>query len=137
MERMHTSECESVHKIRDARVDQRCRVCKTNARCVYTKNLDRLKPAIESSHPTSPKPCFVPASSHLPGMPAAKRLLEKSPFLFLPGECLFCGKKTIKKQRKKENLTKTFPGWSHKSSGWENIEKMAKKMQNKGYSSLL
>ena len=99
---MHTSECESVHKIRDARVDQRCRVCKTNARCVYdfipesvegfdtaktvwqqgyyqrlTKNLDRLKPAIESSHPTSPKPCFAPAPSHLPGMLAAKRLLEK------------------------------------------------------------
>ena len=64
-------------------------------------------------------------------------MFVKSLFLFPPNKCLFCEIKTIKKQGKKEHLTKTFPDWRYKSSGWENIEKMAKEMQNDGYSSLL
>ena len=52
-------------------------------------------------------------------------------------QCLFCDKKTITKRGKKELPTKTFTDWSHKSSGWQNIEKMATEMQSHGYSSLL
>ena len=103
----------------------------------FTNNLDRLKPAVESSHPTSPKPCSKPASSHLTRKRAPKRSLEKSPFPFPHDKCLFCDKKTITEQDKKEHLTKTFPDWSHISSGWKNIGKMAKEMQKEGYGSLL
>ena len=70
----------------------------------FTKNLDRLKPAVESSHPTSPEPCLAPAFSHSLWKRAPKRSLEKSHFLFPSDECLFCDKKTIKKQGKKEHL---------------------------------
>ena len=52
-------------------------------------------------------------------------------------QCLFCDKKTITKRGKKELPTKTFTDWSHKSSGWQNIEKIATEMQSHGYSSLL
>ena len=103
----------------------------------YSKTWDRLKPAVESSHPTSPEPCLARASSYSPQKYAPKRLFENSPFLFPPEKCLFCGKKTIKKQGKKDHLSKTFLHWSHKSSDWENVEKMAKVMQNEGCSSLL
>ena len=103
----------------------------------FTKNLNRLKSAVESSHSTSPEPCSAPASSHSPRKRAPKRSLEKLPFLFQPDKSSFCDKKTIKKQGKKEHLTKTFPDWSHKYSGWKNIEKMVREMQNEGYSSLL
>ena len=38
---------------------------------------------------------------------------------------------------KKKLPTKTLTDWSHKSSGWQNIEKMATEMQSYGHSSLL
>ena len=38
---------------------------------------------------------------------------------------------------KKKLPTKTLTDWSHKSSGWQNIEKMATEMQSHGHSSLL
>ena len=33
--------------------------------------------------------------------------------------------------------TETFTSWSHKNSGWTNIEQMARDLQNDGYSGLL
>ena len=103
----------------------------------FVKNLDQLKPAGESSHPTSPELYSAPATSHSPRKHAPKRSLKKPPFLLQSDKCLFCDKKTIKKQDKKKSLTKTFSDWSHKSSGWEKIERMAKEMQNEGNNSLL
>ena len=52
----------------------------------FTKNLDRLKAAAESSF-MSPAPCSTPASSYSPRKRAPKRSLEKSPFLFPPDKC--------------------------------------------------
>lgn len=48
----------------------------------FTRNLDRLKPAVESTHATSPKPCSAPASAQSPRKRVPKRSLEKSPFIF-------------------------------------------------------
>lgn len=48
----------------------------------FTRNLDWLKPAIESTHATCPKPCSAPASSESPRRRVPKRSLEKSPFIF-------------------------------------------------------
>ena len=67
----------------------------------------------------------------------AKSALKESTVLLLPDQSLFCDKKTIKKRGKRELPTKSFTDWSHKYSGWQNIEKMATEMQSHGYSFLL
>ena len=84
-----------------------------------TRSWASLNLPVESSHPTSSKPCSAPASSH------SKHLL------FPPGKCLFCCKKSIKKQPKKKHLTKSFPDWSHKSSGCQISEKWLRKCKTK------
>ena len=106
----------------------------------FTKNLDRLKPAVMlplASPLSSPEPCSSLVLPHSPRKPGAKRSLVKSAFLFPTDRCLFCDKKTIKKHGEKGFPTEAFSDWSHKSSGWKNIEEMAAEMQNNGYSSLL
>ena len=67
----------------------------------------------------------------------AKSVSEESTVLLPCDQCLFCDKKAIKKRGSKELPTKTFTEWSHKSSDWQNIEKMTTEMQSHGYSSLL
>ena len=59
-----------------------------------------------------------------------------SRFLFPDDKCLFCDKRKIKKKGKEEYLHR-FTDWAHKSSGWENIEKMVKEMRKEECSSLL
>ena len=107
----------------------------------FTKNLDRLKPAVMSpvaSPVSSLEPCSSSAvSPRSPRKRVAKSVSKELTFLLPPDQCLFCDKKTIKKRAKNELPTKTFTDWSHKSSGWQNIEKMATEMQSHGYSSLL
>ena len=107
----------------------------------FTKNLDRLKPTVMSplaSPVSSLEPCSSSAvSPRSPRKRVAKSVLEESTVLLPPDQCLFCDKKTIKKRGKKELSNKTFTDWSHKSSGWQNIEKMATKMQSHGCSFLL
>ena len=79
----------------------------------FTKNLNPLKSAVESSHPASPEP-FQHLHLHTHSQTrkrarALKRSWQKLPFHFLPNKCFFCDKKTTKKQGKKEYLTKIFP----------------------------
>ena len=107
----------------------------------FTKNLDRLKPAVMSplaSSVSSLEHCSSSAvSPRSPRKRLAKSALKESTVLLLPDQSLFCDKKTIKKRGKKELPTKSFTDWSHKYSGWQNIEKMATEMQSHGYSFLL
>ena len=107
----------------------------------FTKNLDRLKPAVMSplaSPVSSLEPCSSSAvSPRSPRKRLAKSVSEESNVLLPPDQCLFCDKTTIKKHGKKELSSKTFTDWSHKPSGWQNIERMATEMQSHDYSSLL
>ena len=87
---------------------------------------------------SSLEPCSSSAvSPRLPRKRVAEIVSEESTVLLPCDQCLFCDKKTIKKRGNKELPTKTFTEWSHKSSGWQNIEKMTTEMQSHGYSSLL
>ena len=157
----HRTKLETLHKIRgrrlqeDASLSNRMQdVCHLipetvdrldipTDRCYqrYTENLDRLRPAVMSplaSPVSSLEPCSssaVPPRS--PRKRVAKSVSEESTVLLPPDQCLFCDKKTIKKCGKKKLPTKTLTDWSHKSSGWQNIEKMATEMQSYGHSSLL
>ena len=78
----------------------------------FTKNLDRLKPAVMSplaSPVSSLEPCSSSAvSPHSPRKCVAKSVSEESNVLLPPDQCLFYDKKTIKKRGKKELPTKTF-----------------------------
>ena len=78
----------------------------------FTKNLDRLKPAVMSPL-ASPVSSLEPWSSSAvsprsPRKRVAKTVSEESTVLLPGDQCLFCDKKTIKKRGKKGLPTKTF-----------------------------
>ena len=56
----------------------------------FNKNLNRLKPSVESSHPTSPEPFSAPAYSHPPWKRTPKRSLENLFILFPPDKTNAC-----------------------------------------------
>ena len=87
---------------------------------------------------SSLEPCLSSAvSPRSPRKRVAKSVSEESTVLLPPDQCLFVTRRQSRNMEKKELPTKTFTDWSHKSSGWQNIEKMATEMQSHNYSSLL
>ena len=58
---------------------------------------------------------------------------EGNKVVFPHDSCLFCDKKTTASGGKKFKPTETFVSWVHEKSGWNNIEQIARDLQNDGY----
>ena len=82
----------------------------------------------ESSSPDiSPIPSLVATRS---STPATAKPSSKGTNLFPDNACIFCPYKNKRIPGGREHPDKTFSSWIDKESGWKNIERLAKEMQN-------
>ena len=82
----------------------------------FTMNLNRLQSEYQGTlEDAQPSPSRFPRK---------RRSEEGNKFVFPHGFCLFCDKKTTISGGKMFKPTETFTSWSHKKSGWTNIEEM-------------